>query len=501
MIPYPVVKIEILSHTPPWGCIYNVGGKAALRIAVGDEQQLRQLKIGQRYEFRHYSGSFVVPPVDRGEVKNIQVVLEEKSMDTSAAPSHEGGDSDLIPAEKLAGTVDITRDGVKIFYPDDYYHGMPMLEISIVPATSVKPPEGQYIHVPKGLELVCEETNWNFMFGFGEAKAIRVGVGPKQTDVCLQTGATYHTRGLKPEQSFTVPTIPEAMIKRIVLTSEDLRPTASRPKPFELKILTTPIAAEVITLGERPGPKSLERLPGYLNNTDVVLAEGGKSVLVCDLALCAISELVTGTGYTDFMFQKSRAERDDEIATWKTWLKENKDESYDDIMRQTVDEALDKLSKGQDYSLPVLKARLGTDFAYEFRVDFGKESPSAVLAEIQTAWKKVRNDPADTWEESLEDEATRCDEIGGELLQKHVEEAMEKQRLRQERLDKLKAENPELYAFWSKHRELEATGDGRMQILQWLRDHKDECAKTSLADDFAKLLDRYEKAYAAGELK
>jgi hypothetical protein len=78
--PCPVHRIELLSDNPPWGCIYNVQGKTALRIAVGDRDNLDacQLKVGQRYEFRRYKGFFVVPSVARGEVKRIPLILEVK---------------------------------------------------------------------------------------------------------------------------------------------------------------------------------------------------------------------------------------------------------------------------------------------------------------------------------------------------------------------------------------------------------------------------------------
>ncbi len=107
-----VARIEILSSDPSWGCIYNVGGKAALRIAVGEEQQLRQLKVGRRYGFRGHKCSFVVPDVSKGKVKRIPILLD----DAAGVSGGHSGDAVAVEKLQLSGSV-VVRKGKE--------HGLP----------------------------------------------------------------------------------------------------------------------------------------------------------------------------------------------------------------------------------------------------------------------------------------------------------------------------------------------------------------------------------------
>ena len=79
--PLELEAIELTCESTGWACYYHVGSRA-LRLGVGDRQDLRRLVPGRTYTLLragYEPFAFRVPPVHQGECVRVEVQLVRES--------------------------------------------------------------------------------------------------------------------------------------------------------------------------------------------------------------------------------------------------------------------------------------------------------------------------------------------------------------------------------------------------------------------------------------
>jgi hypothetical protein len=114
--PLSLDGVEIVSDSNQWASGYDLGA-SDLRIAVGDTQTNRQLKIGQGYHTRGLAGTghFTIPAVKQGEIKQIPVIITPTDANVAVTTQPTGSvEGKFVDATMKRGLLAVyLKDGVR----------------------------------------------------------------------------------------------------------------------------------------------------------------------------------------------------------------------------------------------------------------------------------------------------------------------------------------------------------------------------------------------------
>lgn len=217
-----------------------------------------------------------------------------------------------------------------------------------------------------------------------------------------------------------------------------------------------------------------------------------REVLVCDLAVCALNDLMYGLpSFQRNFLKKNRRHRDKAVADWLAWWHDHKDWTWTDILKENVSRAIDRLKTNQDteFATSVLSHELGTDFAFHIRVVRGRRVQ--VLKEITEMWDRIKNEPPHRWSELTQEARSRARATEVAYFQESAERS-KANKLRE--LESLQNEHPELLVFseelWPEWRKTRA---GRSKALDWLRKNASLYRDTRYAGEIETIIERLEE--------
>ena len=251
-------------------------------------------------------------------------------------------------------------------------------------------------------------------------------------------------------------------------------------------------------------------LTNRLNNRERLMSRYGQDVLVCDLAVCALEEIVYGAlDYERTFYRLPRDERDAVIERWGKWWNDNKSlytRGFPDYaaaitadrQRDIMESVIRQLTEGKNIegNTAALRKYTGTDFAYQVRTEILQEPRDKVVAEIVQKWRVIEQEPPRDWPKLTREEARRH----RLLADKHQQE-IQVFRTRKH-IEEIRNPFPEVWRFteelWPKWRK---SPEGKQKALHWLNEHREAYMKSPGSSRLETVREQLQKEQVKNEVR